>query len=128
MLERFRLNYEAFFGAMPSVHLAFFTDLKPYYETDDVICVHGGVEPGERLMNLQDTEVLIWGTAGFPDDYRGARSVVYGHWDNAAVDDAGRPWPRILSNRTFGIDTISKGVLTAMRFPDGMIFQSEKGL
>jgi len=28
--------------------------------------------------------------------------------------------------RTYGIDTIAKGVLTAMRFPDGKIFQSER--
>jgi len=32
----------------------------------------------------------------------------------------------VKSNRSYGIDTIAKGVLTAMRFPDGKIFQSER--
>jgi hypothetical protein len=31
-----------------------------------------------------------------------------------------------LDDGTYGINTIAKGVLTAMRFPDGKIFQSTK--
>ena len=126
ILEKVRVHYEVFFGAMPASHLAFFTGLETYYETDDVICVHAGIDPACGAMPLQDTETLIWGTERFPGDYGGERSVIYGHWDNSVDDDEGWPWPRILSNRTFGIDTISKGVLTAMRFPDGRIFQSGK--
>jgi hypothetical protein len=29
-------------------------------------------------------------------------------------------------NGTFGIDSVKTGVLTAMRFPDGAVFQSER--
>ena len=124
--EKVRLPYEVFFDHMPRSHLAFFRELKPFHQTDDVICVHGGVDLHGAAPNLQDPELLIWGPAGFPDGYRGPRSIVYGHWNNSAMDDSGWPCPRVLSNGTFGIDTISKGVLTAMRFPDGKIFQSSK--
>jgi len=128
VLETIRVHYEVFFDAMPAAHLSFFANLKTYHETDDVICVHAGVDPGGGPLHLQDPEALVWGTPDFPDGYHGERSVVYGHWENSVEDDAGWPQPRVLSNRTFGIDTISRGVLTAMRFPDGKIFQSGKGI
>ena len=66
------------------------------------------------------------GVRWFPDNYSGKRAVVCGHWQNAAVDENGWPRPRVLSNRTYGIDTIFKGVLSAMRFPAVKIFQSRK--
>ena len=125
-MEKVRLRYEAFFDRMPAHHLAFFRQLKPFHQTDDVVCVHGGVDLLGAAPNLKDMDLLVWGPAGFPDEYRGPRSVVYGHWNNPVLDHTGWPSPRVLSNGTFGIDTISKGILTAMRFPDGKVFQSSR--
>jgi hypothetical protein len=34
--------------------------------------------------------------------------------------------PAMRENRTYGIDTIEKGVLTALRFPDLRVFQSTR--
>jgi hypothetical protein len=50
---------------------------------------------------------------------------VYGHRNNAVVSADGWPSPAILG-RTIGIDTISHGVLTAVRLPDGRVFQSAR--
>ena len=122
--EQVRVSYEAFFDQMPASHAAFFRELVPYYETSDVLCVHAGVDPCGSPIHLQDTEALVWGTDGFPERYRGQQTVVYGHWGNPAQDEAGWPRPRVYDNRTYGIDSICKGVLTAMRFPDGQVFQS----
>ena len=61
---------------------------------------------------------------GFPDSYRGSEPVVYGHWGNAVLNRDGWPSPNVMGNRTYGIDTIAHGVLTAMRFPDGKVLQS----
>lgn len=122
--EKIPLSYEVFFKEVPSEHLALLDGLKSYHQTQDVICVHGGVELDGRPLQFQDADQLIWGPDGFPEGYRGRDAVVYGHWDNSVEDDDGRPWPCEKGNRTFGIDTISKGVLTAMRFPDGKVFQS----
>jgi hypothetical protein len=67
-----------------------------------------------------------WGTRGFPDKYEGAETVVYGHWNNAVLNgDNGWPAPRIVG-RTIGIDTISHGVLTAIRLPEQQVFQSAR--
>ena len=51
--------------------------------------------------------------------------VVYGHWNNATLNADGWPAPTIVG-RTLGIDTISHGVLTAVRLPDQRVFQSAR--
>jgi serine/threonine protein phosphatase 1 len=126
--EKIPLPYKEFFNAMPPDHLELLDGLKYYHQTEDVICVHGGVALDGRPVRLQNSHDLIWGPDGFPDLYQGRDAVVYGHRDNAVEDKDGWPWPCVNENRTFGLDTISKGVLTAMRFPDGKVFQSARFL
>ena len=50
---------------------------------------------------------------------------MYGHHDNATLNADGWPGPTTIG-RTIGIDTISHGVLTAIRLPDGTPFQSAR--
>jgi serine/threonine protein phosphatase 1 len=121
--ERVELPYEAFFDAMPPEHLRFFWELKPFHRTPDVICVHGGLSL-DGVLDPSDDNVHVWGPLGFPEDYEGLDAVVYGHRDNAVMGEDGIVRPCVGTNRTYGIDTISHGVLTAMRFPDGRVFQS----
>ncbi|HWC15473.1 MAG TPA: metallophosphoesterase family protein [Terriglobales bacterium] len=118
------LPYHVFFESLPPSHLEFLKDLKPYYRTPEVICVHGGVDVGGEPPETSDRNLLVWGMTGWPDQYVGQDQVVYGHWDNADLSDQGWPSPHVLSNGTFGIDTISRGVLTALRFPDLKLYQS----
>jgi Calcineurin-like phosphoesterase len=111
------LPYERFFRLMPPAHLDLLGSLWTFVRTDDVICVHGGVP-------LDD---LVWGSTGFPDAYAGTHNIVYGHWNDCPLgtDD----WPTIrVTGRAYGIDTIARGVLTALRFPDLKIFQSGRHL
>ena len=124
--ERVRIGYEIFFDSMPRKHLEFLKRLKLYHRTADVVCVHGGVL-GDRPLDQQDPETLLWGPDGFPDGYHGLEAVVYGHWNNSVPDENGWPGPCVKANRTFGIDTISHGFLTAMSFPDGEVIQSGWG-
>lgn len=120
---RIPLPYSAFFDAMPPEHLEFFRQLKPYHQDGDVVWAHGGV-PLEGLVHPVDAYECVWGAPGFPRHYSGAETIVYGHWNNAAVGADGSVQPYILPNHTYGIDTISHGVLTALRLPDGRVFQS----
>jgi len=119
------LPYEAFFDCVPSSHIQFFTNLRSYYQSPDCICTHGGLDPGVVSVHEQTKHALIWGGGGFPDEYHGPQTVVYGHRNNAIVNADGWPSPAILG-RTIGIDTISHGVLTAVRLPDGRVFQSAR--
>jgi len=118
------LPYEHFFEALPVAHRDFFDSLRLLHETPECLCSHGGVDP--RLDSLANQETaLIWGAAGFPENYTGSRPVVYGHHNNADVDDDDWPRPRIIG-ATYGLDTIAHGVLTALRLPGPHVLQSAR--
>jgi serine/threonine protein phosphatase 1 len=123
-LERGPLPYEVFFNAVPEEHIRFFESLRVYYRTAELLCTHGGLDPRIGRLEEQSREAMIWGAGGFPSGYEGAEIIVYGHWNNAVLT-AGWPTPAIVG-RTIGIDTISHGVLTALRLPDGRVFQSAR--
>jgi serine/threonine protein phosphatase 1 len=123
--KRMTLPYDLFFSSLPADHIAFFENLVPYHRTAEAIFVHGGLDPHIPTLEHQLTKALVWGTDGFPESYRGDVCVVYGHWNNAILDINGWPHPRIVS-RTIGIDTIAHGVLTAVRLPDRLVFQSAR--
>lgn len=120
-----RLPYDAFFAALPPDHLRFFETLRLSHQTAECICSHGGLDPRVAELRRQTRTALIWGAAGFPDSYRGDEVVVYGHWDNAPLNPDGWPLPAE-GERTIGVDTISHGVLTAIRLPDRRVFQSAR--
>ncbi len=124
ILSKPTLSYEAFFDAVPPEHLRFFENLHLYYRANGVLCVHGGVDTNAKL-EAQDANTLIWGGDDFPDAYSGDDHIVYGHHNNAAFEN-GWPVPNVKSNRTYGIDTIAHGVLTAIRFPGAEVFQSKR--
>lgn len=123
VLERLPLPYDLFFDAVPTAHIEFLSSLRTFWRTKDAVFVHGGLNPAGGGVEQQTTEHLVWGMDGFPERYTANDCVVYGHANNPVVDRQGWPHPRIVG-RTFGLDTISKGVLTALRLPDGAVFQS----
>ena len=86
---------------------------------------HGGLDPSVRTLEAQSQYALIWGASGFPDDYAGPEVVVYGHRNNALLNHEKWPLPA-MTDVTIGVDTISHGVLTAVRMPDRRIFQSAR--
>lgn len=124
-LGRCELPYGLFVDAMPRDHRQFFESLVAFHQTPDCVCTHGGLDPAGGPVHEQATKDLVWGTAAFPHAYRGAETVVYGHWNNAVLDPDGWPAPAI-SGATIGIDTIAHGVLTAMRLPDRRVVQSDR--
>ena len=120
-----RLPYEAFFDCVPPDHIRFFEGLRLSHHSADCVCSHGGVDSRVAGVHEQTREALIWGAGNFPNGYGGAELIVYGHWDNAALNADGWPAPKIVG-RTIGIDTISRGVLTAIRLPDQRVFQTAR--
>lgn len=123
VLGRRELPYSAFFDAVPRRHMEFLEGLRPHHQTADGIFAHAGVDPRVARLEDQTKAALIWGAPGFPADYHGEATVVHGHWGNPAMGHDGWPRPRI-SGRTISIDTIAHGILTAVRLPDGRLFQS----
>jgi hypothetical protein len=123
--ERVTLPYDLLLNAMPAEHAGFFDRLELYCRTPHALCVHGGLDPSFPDINAQPREALLWGVDGFPENYRGDELVVYGHWGDAPVDPSGWPHPRF-GTRTVGLDSISKGVLTAIRLPGMEVIQSRR--
>jgi serine/threonine protein phosphatase 1 len=126
ILGKSELPYEVFFDSLPSAHLEFFKSLKRYHQAGEVLCAHGGINTDIEIIEEQHPDSFLWGSETFPDAYRGPQHIVYGHHGNAELDEVGWPHPNIKSNRTYGIDTIAHGVLTAIRFPGGKTFQSKR--
>jgi serine/threonine protein phosphatase 1 len=124
-MGRCALPYEIFFDCVPQEHIRFLEGLRPYHQSADCVCTHGGLDPRVVLFQEQAREALIWGAGSFPNGYGGAEMVVYGHRNNAALNQDGWPAPMIVG-RTIGVDTISHGVLTAVRLPDQRVFQSAR--
>ena len=125
ILKKLPLPYQVFVDSLPARHLEFFTNLQLFQRTPHVICAHAGIDLDGHL-DVPDPDVYVWGLPGFPEEYRGEEPVVYGHRNDAVEDDRGTLKPVMRENRTYGIDTIEKGVLTALRFPDLRVFQSTR--
>lgn len=120
---RCSLPYDKFVEALPPSHLSFLTSLALCIETPDCVCSHAGLDPRVPQLRHQQTSALLWGNAEFPEAYVGGAPAVYGHLNNAELDDRAWPWPRVIGN-TIGIDTIAHGVLTAIKMPERRIIQS----
>jgi serine/threonine protein phosphatase 1 len=123
--RRCALPYDVFLECVPHDHMRFFEGLRLYHQTADCVCTHGGLDPHIQRMDEQTDHALIWGAGTFPEGYRGAEIIVYGHRNNAVLSADGWPMPAVLG-QTIGIDTISHGVLTAIRLPDRRVFQSAR--
>lgn len=125
IMDELPLPYGEFLTAVPPDHLAFLQSLRLVHRADGAIFVHGGLDPAVKALEEQSREALLWGTTTFLSEYVGSATVIYGHWDNARLDESGWPHPA-MGRASIGIDTISHGVLTALRWPDRRIFQSTR--
>lgn len=125
ILDHIPLRYDRFFKIIPKEHIDFFKSLKTFHKTSDAICVHGGLNPAVARLEDQDPDDLIWGTDDFPDQYTSQDIVLYGHKGNPLMDKEGWPSPRIV-NRTYGLDTIHTGILTALKLPEKIVIQSDR--
>jgi serine/threonine protein phosphatase 1 len=101
---------------VPADHLRFYESLLLYYETDDFIFVHAGLEPGVPLSQ-QDTHDLLWVRQEFiASDYDFGKRVIFGHTHLQE--------PLIMPNK-IGIDTgaVYGGKLSCLELP-ALIFHS----
>lgn len=67
-------------GTIPRHHREFFEGLRPYYEGEDFIAVHAGLNPRVDSIEGQDEHDLIWiREKFFRADKRWEKTVIFGH-------------------------------------------------
>ena len=103
---------------LPPNHLAFLQDLLPYWEDEDYIYVHAGLQPGVHLTQ-QSPDWLFWSREDFINSaYDYGKKVIYGHtpYDKPKMD----------ANK-IGIDTgaVYGGALTCLVLPENRFIAIE---
>ncbi|MDA9831582.1 serine/threonine protein phosphatase [Akkermansiaceae bacterium] len=113
-------SYDARFANIPDSHWEFIRNTLPYYETEQVIYVHGGVGPKKPLVK-QDPVNLAW--RRFPDakEHRSGKLVVCGH----TIQRKGKPTDK---GHTVCIDTAAcrGGWLTCFNAKTGRYWQANE--
>lgn len=122
-------SYADHFGTfkIPATHWQFYRSLLPYYEGDDFIAVHAGVDPYVQNMSQQKLEDVIWiREKFFRAHIRFPKTIIFGHtpthlihgkWGLPYIDD---------QRNIIGIDTaaVYGAKLTCLIWPEKKFFQS----
>lgn len=112
---------------LPDPHMDFFRRLIDFYEGDDFIAVHAGLNPGIDRPQAQSLEDLVWiREEFFRSPKRWKKTVIFGHtptyyihgkWGKVFIDE---------EKNIIGIDTgaVYGGMLTCLAWPERKILQS----
>ncbi|NGZ77600.1 metallophosphoesterase family protein [Saccharibacillus alkalitolerans] len=105
-------------------HLDFARGLDRYYETEHVVFVHAGIQPGKTAAESDPSE-LLWIREEFHLGYGGAKTVVFGHTPTRLLHrDPDNDGLYYGSNRIIGIDggAVFGGQLNALSVENGEVF------
>lgn len=84
-------------------HVSFIKEMNYYYQTDDYIFVHAGVDP-DIPVEETDPFTLVWIRESFHHGYHGERTVVFGHTPTAFFNGDGNFDVYYGKNNIIGID------------------------
>lgn len=106
--------------------ISFVDKLPYYYETEDYIFVHAGVEPGVPLADC-DPHKLVWIRGEFHEGYGGPKTVIFGHSRTKSLHGSDEVY--FGTNSIIGIDggCVYGGRSTAWSCHPGTFIISSKG-
>jgi serine/threonine protein phosphatase 1 len=84
-------------------HISFIKEMDYYYQTDDYIFVHAGVDP-DIPVEETDPYTLVWIREQFHHGYQGGKTVVFGHTPTAYFHGKGNDDVYYGKNNIIGID------------------------
>jgi len=95
---------------IPTAHLDFFSNLRPCYETDNYIFVHGGLKPNISFEQQNEWDMLWIRDEFISSDFDFGKRVIFGHTPFRE--------PLVLENK-IGIDTgaVYGNKLTCVELP-----------
>jgi serine/threonine protein phosphatase 1 len=110
---------------IPSKHQSFFSGLLPYYETEEFIAVHAGLNPKINSVEDQDEYDMLWiREKFFRSKKHWKKTIIFGHTPCSTLNRNNDIYINDSAN-IIGIDTGAcyGGVLSCLRWPDKAIFQ-----
>ncbi len=112
---------------LPENHKLFFSNLKLYYEGDDFIAVHAGLNPEISNLEEQDRYDLIWIREDFYKyPHKWEKTIIFGHTPTPYINNSDSVYIDEKRN-IIGLDTnaMSEGYpLSCIRWPDRKIYQA----
>ena len=111
---------------IPYRHQLFFNSLRLFYEGDDFIAVHAGLNPIADSLENQKHKDLIWIRDEFyRADKKWAKTVIFGHTPTSHLKKSGGIYIDKERN-LIGIDTgvIFGNYISCLRWPDRKVFRS----
>jgi serine/threonine protein phosphatase 1 len=123
------LSYTRELGDMklPEKHKDFFNSLKLFYEGDDFIAVHAGLNPQSGNPDKQDRDNLLWIREDFfLANFRWKKTVIFGHTPTPFLNNSDIIYTDERRN-IIGIDTgamYDENPLTCLRWPDRTVFRA----
>ncbi len=109
---------------LPEKHRVFYKSLQIYYEGEDFIAVHAGLNPKIEDMRAQIKEDLLWIRENFYRDLkRWSKTVIFGHTPTPAITPNALVYIDDKRN-IIGIDSgvIMGNPMICLRWPDRKIF------
>ncbi len=124
-----KMSYRRHFGdfTIPAAHLEFFSSCLDYYEGEDFIAVHAGLDPRVGPLESQNRDDLVWIREKFyKSRHRWDKTVIFGHTPTHQLHGKlGQVyWDE--ERNIIGIDTgaVYGGKLTCLVWPGKRVFQS----
>jgi len=112
--------------SVPGHHRLFLNTLKLYYEGDDFIAVHAGLNPSVEVLERQEEHDLLWiRDKFFRTEKRFKKTVIFGHTPTVYINGETSIYDDPERN-IIGIDTgvIFGRNITCLRWPDRKVFIS----
>jgi len=112
---------------LPENHIIFFNSLKLYYEADDFIAVHAGLNPVITDIEKQKKSDLVWIREDFYKySARWDKTIIFGHTPTTYIHNSEEVYIDDKRN-IIGLDTnaMSEGYpLSCLRWPERKIYQA----
>lgn len=101
-----RATLQSYQKVVPDKHREFFENAPLYHVIDNIVFVHGGLNPFQKDMGQQDPHNLLWGRSLFHEAFLNSitdSSYQYGEWDKIFIGhtptlNVGGDVPLILCN------------------------------
>lgn len=123
-IESYKRNIKKF--RLPYTHEIFLNNLDNYFEGEDFIAVHAGLNPSVEKIEDQNKQDMIWiREAFFNSSRRWEKTIIFGHTPTTIIHGSEPVYFNDLKN-IIGVDSgvIFGRKLSCLRWPDKKIFIS----